>query len=45
MKKNDVVIMPKELGKDKSLDGNIKTKNIEDQLEELIKFNKIIKNE
>ena len=43
--KNDVVIMPKELGKDKSLDGNIKTKNIEDQLEELIRFNKIIKNE
>ena len=31
--------MPKELGKDKSLTGNIKTKNIEEQLEELIKFN------
>ena len=37
--KKDVVIMPKNLGKDKSLKGNIKTKNIEEQLEELIKFN------
>ena len=37
--KKDVVIMPKNLGKDKSLKGNIKTKNIEEQLIELIKFN------
>jgi len=34
-KKTDVVIMPKNLGKDKSLNGNIKTKNIEEQLIEL----------
>ena len=33
--KKDVVIMPKNLGKDKSLKGNIKTKNIEEQLIEL----------
>jgi dTDP-4-dehydrorhamnose reductase len=37
--KTDVIIMPKELGKDKSLSGNIKTKKIGKQILELIKFN------
>ena len=32
--------MPKKLGKDKSLSGNIKVKNIEDQLIELINYEK-----
>ena len=38
--KKDVIIMPKKLGKDKSLSGNIKVKNIEDQLIELINYEK-----
>ena len=36
--KRDVIIMPKKLGKDKSLNGDIKTKDIDKQIIELIKF-------
>ena len=38
--KTDVVIMPKKLGKDKSLTGNVKTKDIRVQIKELIKYEK-----
>ncbi len=38
-KKTDVVIIPKKLGKDKSLKGTVKTKEIKEQILELIKFN------
>lgn len=38
--KTNVIIMPKELGKDKSLSGNIKIKDIRSQLEELINYEK-----
>ena len=38
--KTDVVIMPKKLGKDKSLTGNVKTKDIRKQIKELIKYEK-----
>ena len=38
--KTDVVIMPKKLGKDKSLTGNVKTKDIRIQIKELIKYEK-----
>ena len=36
--KTDVVIMPKELGEDKSLKGNVKTKSIKEQIIELINY-------
>jgi|TARA_B100000035_G_scaffold313704_1_gene328049 dTDP-4-dehydrorhamnose reductase len=38
--KTDVVIMPKKLGKDKSLTGNVKTKDIRIQIKELINYEK-----
>ena len=38
--KNDVKIIPKELGKDKTLKGDIRIKNIREQILELIKFKK-----
>ncbi len=38
--KTNVVIMPKKLGKDKSLTGNVKTKDIRIQIKELIKYEK-----
>ena len=38
--KTDVIIMPKELGKDKTLSGNIKTKEIREQILELINYEK-----
>ena len=37
--KRDVMIVPKRLGKDKSLVGNVKTKDIDKQIKELIEFN------
>ena len=40
-KKTDVVIIPKKLGKDKSLKGTVKTKEIKEQILELIKFNNV----
>ena len=38
--KTDVIIMPKKLGKDKSLTGNVKTKDIRIQIKELINYEK-----
>ena len=38
--KNDVKIIPKELGKDKTLKGDIRIKNIREQILELIRFDK-----
>ena len=37
--KTDTIIVPKKLGKNKSLKGNVKTKNIKEQILELIDFN------
>lgn len=36
--KKDVIIIPKELGENRSLDGDIKTKDIKEQIMELIQF-------
>ena len=40
-KKTDAVIISKNLGKDKSLKGTIKTKEIKEQMLELIEFNNV----
>ena len=42
-KKNDVIILKKSLGKDKTLKNGIRTKNIKDQLIELKDFEMIFK--
>ena len=38
--KSDVIVIPKELGKDKSLKGNVRVKDIKEQIIELFKFYK-----